>query len=184
MTWAAASHARARMRTRAKFRGKRCVQLPCMPSLRVFEWIDQDIISRTTTAQYRAPEMCDLYSRQVISEKVRPSIIQFAPHAPLISLALPPPRVLQVDIWALGCMAYLLAFNRHAFPDGSALATLTGKYTIPPAHGRSQQVHLALNFPPFLSSPIFPACFISLPPAAHRRRRRLPCPQPQRTPVQ
>jgi len=94
------------------------------------------------------------------------------------------PRVLQVDIWALGCMAYLLAFNRHAFPDGSALATLTGKYTIPPAHGRSQQVHLALNFPPFLSSPIFPACLISLPPAAHRRRRRLPCPQPQRTPVQ
>jgi len=36
VTWAAASHARARMRTRAKFRGKRCVQLPCMPSLRVF----------------------------------------------------------------------------------------------------------------------------------------------------
>ena len=87
--------------------------------------------------------MCDLYSRQVISEKVRPSIIQFAPHAPLISLALPPPRVLQVDIWALGCMAYLLAFNRHAFPDGSALATLTGKYTIPPAHARSQQVQPA-----------------------------------------
>lgn len=40
-------------------------------------------------------------------------------------------------------MAYLLAFNRHAFPDGSALATLTGKYTIPPAHARSQQVQPA-----------------------------------------
>ena len=35
----------------------------------------QDIISRTTTAQYRAPEMCDLYSRQVISEKVPPQAI-------------------------------------------------------------------------------------------------------------
>jgi hypothetical protein len=47
-------------------------------------------------------------------------------------------------------MAYLLAFNRHAFPDGSALATLTGKYTIPPLHNRSQQVLLALYFPSFV----------------------------------
>jgi hypothetical protein len=89
---------------------------------------------------YRAPEMCDLYSRQVVNEK--------AGNRPVAQLPLFPPSLApKVDVWALGCMAYLLAFNRHAFPDGSALATLTGKYMIPPLHSRSQQVLLARYFP-------------------------------------
>ena len=88
--------------------------------------------------------MCDMYSRQIISEKATQPLHTLPLHFSPLS------RSSKVDVWALGCMAYLLAFNRHAFPDGSALATLTGKYSIPPMHSRSQ---LVLLLPPkFLAS--------------------------------
>jgi serine/threonine protein kinase len=60
---------------------------------------EMEIIESTTTAMYRAPEMVDLYQRLPISEKV--------------------------DVWALGCILYTMAFCAHPFPDGSQLAILS-----------------------------------------------------------
>jgi len=61
----------------------------------------EEEVERYTTPCYRAPELVDLYSKHVVSE--------------------------QVDIWALGCALYALAYNQHAFGDGSKLAILNGK---------------------------------------------------------
>jgi hypothetical protein len=82
-------------------------------------------------------------------------------------------------------MAYLLAFNRHAFPDGSALATLTGKYTLPPGHARTQQVQLASSaLPLFLSLilsqllDVIAACLVLKPsdrPSSKEVLRCVPC---------
>lgn len=56
---------------------------------------------------YRAPEMCDLYMRSVLTEKT--------------------------DVWALGCIFYALCFLKHPFQDVGPLGIIAGKYTIPPA---------------------------------------------------
>ena len=148
--------------------------------------------------------ICRSYSRQIVNEKAGNKHGHAVPGAAPSPLTSRP----QVDVWALGCMAYLLAFNRHAFPDGSALATLTGKYTIPPAHGRSQQVQTSSSasrrsplFFVFCSS-VFVAAFVlmrereflfqcglrapylnpslHIARSAHRRHYRLPCPEAQR----
>ncbi|KAM5283690.1 cyclin-G-associated kinase isoform 4-T4 [Hipposideros larvatus] len=55
---------------------------------------------------YRTPEIVDLYSNFPISEKQ--------------------------DIWALGCILYLLCFRQHPFEDGAKLRIVNGKYSIPP----------------------------------------------------
>lgn len=65
----------------------------------------EDEIAKQTTPMYRAPEMLDLYSNQRIDTRV--------------------------DIWALGCVLYVLCFNRHPFEDGAKLRIINGKYTIP-----------------------------------------------------
>jgi len=77
----------------------------------------EEEILRLTTPSYRAPELVDLYSRKLVSE--------------------------QVDVWALGCVLYALAFGKHAFGDeGSALAILGGKFTIPTEPYYSQEFKL------------------------------------------
>ena len=77
----------------------------------------EDEIQRLTTPSYRAPELVDLYSRKLISE--------------------------QVDIWALGCVLYALAFGKHAFgEEGSALAILNGKFNLPCDPYYSQEFRL------------------------------------------
>ncbi|PAN11206.1 hypothetical protein PAHAL_2G201800 [Panicum hallii] len=53
--------------------------------------IEEDNIRKHTTPAYRAPEMWDLYRREVISEKV--------------------------DIWALGCLLYRICYFKSAFDD-------------------------------------------------------------------
>lgn len=65
----------------------------------------QEIINRTTTQMYRAPEMCDLYFRNSLTDKT--------------------------DIWALGCIFFSLCFLKHPFQDMSSLGIIGGKYTIP-----------------------------------------------------
>lgn len=65
----------------------------------------EDEITRNTTPAYRTPEMIDLYSNFPINEKQ--------------------------DIWALGCILYLLCFKQHPFEDGAKLQIVNGKYTIP-----------------------------------------------------
>ncbi|KAG7282421.1 hypothetical protein CRUP_029742 [Coryphaenoides rupestris] len=52
-------------------------------------------ITRNTTPAYRTPEMIDLYSNFPINDKQ--------------------------DIWALGCILYLLCFKQHPFEEGSML---------------------------------------------------------------
>ncbi len=54
---------------------------------------------------YRAPEMLDLYSNYRIDS--------------------------QADIWALGCVLYVLCFNKHPFEDAAKLRIINGKYQIP-----------------------------------------------------
>lgn len=67
--------------------------------------VEEDIIRKHTTPAYRAPEMWDLYRREVISEKV--------------------------DIWALGCLLYRICYFKSAFDGESKLQILNGNYRIP-----------------------------------------------------
>ncbi|KAJ3679752.1 hypothetical protein LUZ60_017763 [Juncus effusus] len=67
--------------------------------------IEEDVIRKHTTPAYRAPEMWDLYRKDIISEKV--------------------------DIWALGCLLYRICFLKPAFDGESKLQILNGNYKIP-----------------------------------------------------
>ncbi|XP_043691220.1 AP2-associated protein kinase 1-like isoform X2 [Telopea speciosissima] len=67
--------------------------------------IEEDNIRKHTTPAYRAPEMWDLFRREVISEKV--------------------------DIWALGCLLYRVCYFKSAFDGESKLQILNGNYRIP-----------------------------------------------------
>ncbi|GAB5359191.1 hypothetical protein AAMO2058_000523400 [Amorphochlora amoebiformis] len=73
---------------------------------------EEERIQKYTTNCYMAPEMADLYKHEVISEKV--------------------------DIWALGCILYVLAFFEHPFQDKGNLAIMNGTYEIPKKHKYSE----------------------------------------------
>eukprot|EP00003_Mantamonas_plastica_P033313 TRINITY_DN945_c0_g1_i2.p1 TRINITY_DN945_c0_g1~~TRINITY_DN945_c0_g1_i2.p1 ORF type:complete len:1066 (-),score=324.12 TRINITY_DN945_c0_g1_i2:249-3446(-) len=66
--------------------------------------IETDIEQNTTMA-YRAPEQVDLYSRKLINEKV--------------------------DIWALGCILYKLAFFKGPFDDAGGSRIMSARYDLP-----------------------------------------------------
>ncbi|CAL9772385.1 unnamed protein product [Musa acuminata subsp. burmannicoides] len=67
--------------------------------------IEEDIIRKHTTPAYRAPEMWDLFRKEVLCEKV--------------------------DIWALGCLLYRICYFKSAFDGESKLQVLNGNYRIP-----------------------------------------------------
>ncbi|XP_050387052.1 uncharacterized protein LOC126803310 isoform X2 [Argentina anserina] len=67
--------------------------------------IEEDIIRKHTTPAYRAPEMWDLFRRELINEKV--------------------------DIWALGCLLFRICYFKSAFDGESKLQILNGNYRIP-----------------------------------------------------
>ncbi|XP_054665267.1 cyclin-G-associated kinase isoform X2 [Grus americana] len=75
----------------------------------------EEEITRNTTPMYRTPEMVDLYSNFPIGEKQ--------------------------DIWALGCILYLLCFRQHPFEDGAKLRIVNGKYVIPQNDTRYSVFH-------------------------------------------
>lgn len=75
----------------------------------------EDEIAKQTTPMYRAPEMLDLYSNYRIDE--------------------------HVDIWALGCVLYLLCYKKHPFEDGAKLRIINGKYQIPAADQEFTDFH-------------------------------------------
>ena len=78
-----------------------------------------DDIERNTTLTYRAPEMCDLFRKQLVCEKV--------------------------DIWALGCMLYKMAFYEDAFEDGT-LQILNNRWSIPKTSSYTPQFHDLIKF--------------------------------------
>lgn len=65
----------------------------------------EDEISEHSTMMYRAPEMVDLYQKQLVTERV--------------------------DVWALGCVWYALLFGNLPFDGSSSMPILKGSYTIP-----------------------------------------------------
>lgn len=67
--------------------------------------LEEDCIRKFTTPSYRAPEMWDLYQKELISEKV--------------------------DVWALGCLLYRIAYLKSAFDGESKLQILNCNYRIP-----------------------------------------------------
>mmetsp|Transcript_41798 Transcript_41798/g.67883 ORF Transcript_41798/g.67883 Transcript_41798/m.67883 type:complete len:737 (-) Transcript_41798:167-2377(-) len=69
---------------------------------------EEERIQKYTTNCYMAPEMADLYKHEVISEKV--------------------------DIWALGCILFVMAFFEHPFQEKGTLAIMNCAYTIPSKH--------------------------------------------------
>lgn len=72
---------------------------------------EEELIGKYSTAMYRAPEMSDLYRRLLVNEKV--------------------------DVWALGCTLFTLAFFTQPFQDGGNLQILSGSYDVPEGHGFS-----------------------------------------------
>ncbi|XP_056860795.1 uncharacterized protein LOC130509145 [Raphanus sativus] len=76
--------------------------------------IEEDNIRKHTTPAYRAPEMWDLFRREIISEKV--------------------------DIWALGCLLYRICYFKSAFDGESKLQVLNGNYRIPESPKYSSSV--------------------------------------------
>lgn len=66
---------------------------------------EQQEINKTTTPAYRAPEMWDIMMGQKVDEKA--------------------------DIWALGCMLYLLCFGILPFTGESQLEVMAGKTSFP-----------------------------------------------------
>lgn len=65
----------------------------------------EEVIGKTTTQMFRAPEMVDLYMAKKLTQAT--------------------------DVWALGCCLYSLAFLKNCFEEGSNLAILSRNYKIP-----------------------------------------------------
>ena len=65
----------------------------------------EEELAKQTTPMYRAPEMLDLYNNYRIDT--------------------------QVDIWALGCVLFVLCFNKHPYEDAAKLRIINAKYQIP-----------------------------------------------------
>eukprot|EP01084_Bolivina_argentea_P064262 117230_1 len=76
--------------------------------------IESELIERFTTPSYRSPEMIDLYQRKELSTKV--------------------------DIWALGCVLFLLCYFEHPFGEGAKMSILDAKYKIPNKEKYSKKI--------------------------------------------
>lgn len=69
---------------------------------------------RHTTPMYRPPEILDTYL-----------------HLPINVL---------MDIWAFGCLLYVLKFGRHPFEDSAKLRIINCNYSIPPGPHESDPI--------------------------------------------
>lgn len=79
----------------------------------------EDEIQRNTTPMYRAPEMIDLYSNKPVDTKA--------------------------DVWALGCILYMLCFLVHPFDDSAKLKIMNANYTIPETDKTFTELHQLIN---------------------------------------
>ncbi|XP_054269563.1 cyclin-G-associated kinase-like isoform X1 [Macrosteles quadrilineatus] len=75
----------------------------------------EDQMNRCTTPMYRAPEMVDTWNNY-----------------PITSAS---------DVWALGCMLYMLCYNKHPFEDSAKLRILNANYTIPAGDAKYSDFH-------------------------------------------
>jgi serine/threonine protein kinase len=66
---------------------------------------EEERIDKETTPNYRAPEMIDLYMRDILTEKT--------------------------DIWALACILYTLCYLIHPFQDVGGLGIVNARITCP-----------------------------------------------------
>lgn len=64
---------------------------------------------------YRAPEMVDTWSNHEIGAAA--------------------------DMWALGCLLYLMCFNKHPFEDSSNLRIINANYSIPQGDAKYKCFH-------------------------------------------
>ena len=64
---------------------------------------------------YRAPEMLDTWSNYPVDTKA--------------------------DIWACGCLLFVLCFHNHPFEDSAKLAIVNGNYKIPPNDTKYTMFH-------------------------------------------
>ncbi|KAJ2757128.1 Ark- serine/threonine protein kinase [Coemansia pectinata] len=96
----------------------------------------EEEIQRSTTFEYRAPEMIDLYLQRGITEKS--------------------------DIWALGVLLYKLCYFKTPFDNASPLAILNAEYVIPNTPLYSKQLRhlfqMTLREEPRERSTIFTLC--------------------------
>ncbi|OQR70363.1 cyclin-G-associated kinase-like [Tropilaelaps mercedesae] len=65
----------------------------------------EDEVQRNTTPMYRGPECLDTYNNFPIDHRL--------------------------DVWALGCILYVLCYRQHPFADAAKLAILNAKYNRP-----------------------------------------------------
>ncbi|XP_038056283.1 cyclin-G-associated kinase-like isoform X2 [Patiria miniata] len=75
----------------------------------------EDELAHHTTPMYRTPEMLDLYSNYPIDEGM--------------------------DIWALGCILYMLCYGQHPFEDSAKLRIINANYTIPESDKEYEVLH-------------------------------------------
>ncbi len=76
----------------------------------------EESINKETTQMYRAPEMVNLYMRDLLTEKC--------------------------DIWAMGGIFHALCFLRHPFQDMGSLGILACKINIPKNSPVTQDAHV------------------------------------------
>mmetsp|Transcript_17788 Transcript_17788/g.29455 ORF Transcript_17788/g.29455 Transcript_17788/m.29455 type:complete len:758 (-) Transcript_17788:78-2351(-) len=81
---------------------------------------EEERIQRFSTMMYRAPEMCDMYRKDLINEKV--------------------------DIWALGCVLYTMVFFKHPFQDAGPLAIINAKFNIPEVCPHPEYINDLIRF--------------------------------------
>lgn len=72
-------------------------------------------MSKHTTPMYRPPEILDTYNNYPINEAM--------------------------DVWALGCVIFLLSFREHPFEDSAKLRIINAKYNIPPDDTQYEVLH-------------------------------------------
>ena len=80
----------------------------------------QKELEANTTPAYRSPEMIDLHSKKLVG--------------------------IPVDIWALGCLLYKMAFYKDAFNTGNAIHIKSGKYLIPSDSPYNAGLHELIGF--------------------------------------
>eukprot|EP00741_Cyanophora_paradoxa_P001511 tig00000492_g1462.t2 len=81
---------------------------------------EEDRIQRFSTMMYRAPEMCDLYRKDLINEKV--------------------------DIWALGCILYTIVFFQQPFDNAGPLAIINAQYKFPEFVRHPESINQLIRF--------------------------------------